>query len=65
MCGTGALTTGELDADRMGSYRKLERELRAIEARSNKRVGRELKRRWKTRARETRQERKYGKSKRR
>jgi hypothetical protein len=45
----------------MGSYRKLERELRAIEARSNKRVGRELKRRWKARARETRQERKYGK----
>jgi ribosome biogenesis GTPase len=56
-----ALATGELDAARMGSYRKLERELRAIEARSNKRVGRELKRRWKTRARETRQERKYGK----
>jgi ribosome biogenesis GTPase / thiamine phosphate phosphatase len=56
-----ALTTGELDGDRMRSYRKLERELRAIEARSNKRVGRELKRRWKQRARETRQERKYGK----
>jgi ribosome biogenesis GTPase len=56
-----ALTTGELDGDRMRSYRKLERELRAIEARSNKRVGRELKRRWKARARETRQERKYGK----
>ena len=56
-----ALTTGELDGDRMRSYRKLERELRAIEARSNKRIGRELKRRWKTRARETRQERKYGK----
>ena len=47
--------------ERMRSYRKLERELRAIEARSNKRVGRELKRRWKARARETRQERKYGK----
>ena len=43
-----ALTTGELDGDRMRSYRKLERELRAIEARSNKRIGRELKRRWKT-----------------
>jgi ribosome biogenesis GTPase len=57
----GALATGELDAARMQSYRKLERELRAIEARSNKRVGRELKRRWKARARETRQARKYGK----
>jgi ribosome biogenesis GTPase len=56
-----ALAAGELAWERMGSYRKLERELRAIEARSNKRVARELKRRWKTRARETRQERKYGK----
>jgi ribosome biogenesis GTPase / thiamine phosphate phosphatase len=57
----GALATGELALERMRSYRKLERELRAIEARSNKRVARELKRRWKTRARETRQERRYGK----
>jgi ribosome biogenesis GTPase len=56
-----ALASGELAWERMKSYRKLERELRAIEARSNKRVGRELKRRWKARARETRQERKYGK----
>jgi len=55
-----ALATGELSSERMRSYRKLERELRAIEARSNKRVHRELKRRWKTRARETRQERRYG-----
>jgi ribosome biogenesis GTPase len=55
-----ALATGELASERMRSYRKLERELRAIEARSNTRVHRELKRRWKTRARETRQERKYG-----
>jgi ribosome biogenesis GTPase / thiamine phosphate phosphatase len=58
---TEALASGELGWERMKSYRKLERELRAIEARSNKRVGRELKRRWKARARETRQERKYGK----
>ncbi len=58
---TEALAAGELSWERMKSYRKLERELRAIEARSNKRVGRELKRRWKARARETRQERKYGK----
>jgi ribosome biogenesis GTPase / thiamine phosphate phosphatase len=56
-----ALETGALDAERMKSYRKLERELRAIEARSNKRVGRELKRRWKARARETKQARRYGK----
>jgi ribosome biogenesis GTPase / thiamine phosphate phosphatase len=56
-----ALATGALDAARMASYRRLERELRAIEARSDKRVARELKRRWKTRARETRQERRYGK----
>jgi ribosome biogenesis GTPase len=56
-----ALASGELAWERMQSYRKLGRELRAIEARSNKRVGRELKRRWKARARETRQERKYGK----
>jgi ribosome biogenesis GTPase len=58
---TGALATGELSGERMRSYRKLERELRAIEARSNKRVARELKRRWKSRARETRQERRHGK----
>jgi ribosome biogenesis GTPase len=56
-----ALASGELAWERMKSYRKLDRELRAIEARSNKRVGRELKRRWKARARETRQARKYGK----
>jgi ribosome biogenesis GTPase len=58
---SAALTSGVLDPERMRSYRKLERELRAIEARSNKRVHRELKRRWKQRARETRQERRYGK----
>jgi ribosome biogenesis GTPase len=56
-----ALASNELTWERMKSYRKLERELRAIEARSNKRVHRELKRRWKARARETRQGRKYGK----
>jgi ribosome biogenesis GTPase len=57
----GALATGELDPARMRSYRKLERELRAIEARSSKRVSRELKRRWKSRAREVRYERRHGK----
>jgi ribosome biogenesis GTPase len=56
-----ALATGRLDPARMASYRKLERELHAIEARSNKRVHRELKQRWKARARETKQARRYGK----
>jgi ribosome biogenesis GTPase len=56
-----ALESGVLDPERMRSYRKLERELRAIEARSNKRVNRELKRRWKARAREVRYERRHGK----
>ena len=56
-----ALASGELAWERMRSYRKLERELRAIEARFSKRAHRELKRRWKQRARETRQARRYGK----
>ena len=34
-----ALETGELDAGRWANYRKLQRELRAIEARSSTRVG--------------------------
>jgi ribosome biogenesis GTPase len=55
-----ALESGELDSARWASYLKLERELRAIEARSNSRVRRELKRRWRARARETRRERRYG-----
>lgn len=56
-----ALGSGELEAERYASYRKLERELRAIEARSSSRVRRELKRRWRQRAREARAERRYGK----
>jgi ribosome biogenesis GTPase / thiamine phosphate phosphatase len=55
-----ALETGALDPARWASYRKLERELRAIEARSSSRVRRELKRRWRQRARETRAARRYG-----
>jgi ribosome biogenesis GTPase len=55
-----ALDTGALDHGRWASYLKLERELRAIEARSSTRVSRELKRRWKQRARESRQARRYG-----
>jgi ribosome biogenesis GTPase len=55
-----ALETGELDPGRWSSYRKLQRELRAVEARSSARVRRELKRRWRARARETRRARRYG-----
>jgi ribosome biogenesis GTPase len=55
-----ALETGELDPARWANYGKLQREMRAVEARSNTRVHRELKRRWKARARETRQARRYG-----
>jgi len=55
-----ALATGTLDPARWQSYLKLQRELRAIEARSSKRVSRELKRRWRQRAREVRSARRYG-----
>ena len=55
-----ALETGLLDPGRWANYGKLQRELRAIEARSSSRVRRELKRRWKARARETRRARRYG-----
>jgi ribosome biogenesis GTPase len=55
-----ALETGALDGGRWASYLKLQRELRAIEARSNKRVQRELKSRWRARAREVRRARRYG-----
>ena len=55
-----ALDSGSLDPGRWASYLRLQRELRAIEARSNTRVRRELKRRWRQRARETRRARRYG-----
>ena len=55
-----ALETGELDADRWQNYLKLQRELRAIEARSSRRIQRELKSRWRARARESRRARRYG-----
>ena len=55
-----ALNRGALDPGRWASYLKLQRELRAIEARSSTRVRRELKRRWRQRARETRHARRYG-----
>jgi ribosome biogenesis GTPase / thiamine phosphate phosphatase len=55
-----ALETGALDEDRWGSYLKLQRELRSIEARSNHRIQRELKSRWRARTREVRRARRYG-----
>jgi ribosome biogenesis GTPase len=55
-----ALETGELDEGRWANYLKLQRELRAIEARSSRRLQRELKSRWRARARETRRARRYG-----
>ena len=55
-----ALATGALDEERWTSYVKLQRELRAIEARSSRRIQRELKSRWRARTREVRQARRYG-----
>jgi ribosome biogenesis GTPase len=55
-----ALESGELDPGRWANYGKLQREMRAIEARSNHRIRRELKSRWRARARETRRARRYG-----
>jgi ribosome biogenesis GTPase len=55
-----ALESGVLDPERWQNYLKLERELRALEARRSSRVHRELKRRWRQRARETKQARRYG-----
>jgi ribosome biogenesis GTPase len=55
-----ALETGELDEERWMNYLKLQRELVAIERRSSRRLQRELKSRWRARARETRRARRYG-----
>ena len=55
-----ALASGELDTQRWQNYLKLQRELRSIEARSSKRLQRELKSRWRARARESRRARRYG-----
>jgi ribosome biogenesis GTPase len=54
-----ALETGALDRERWSSYNRLQRELRAVEARSNSRVRRELKQKWRQRARESRHARRY------
>lgn len=55
-----ALDAGRLDPERWANYLKLQRELRALEARRGTRIHRELKRRWRQRARETKQARRYG-----
>jgi ribosome biogenesis GTPase len=56
----GALEKGTLDPERWSNYGRLQRELRAVEARSSSRVRRELKQRWRQRARESRAARRYG-----
>ena len=56
-----ALESGVPDPERYKSYRKLERELRAIELRSSSRLRREAKQRWRQRTRESRAARRYGK----
>ena len=55
-----ALERGALDHERWASYLKLQRELRAIEARKGTREHRELKQRWRARTREARRARRYG-----
>jgi len=55
-----ALESGSLDPARWASYLKLGRELSRVTLRRGSREHRELKRRWKARARETRRERRYG-----
>ncbi len=54
-----ALADGTLAPERLASFRKLERELASIEARANKRIAAERKRRWRKRARESRHARRY------
>ena len=56
-----AIASGELDAARLASYRKLERELAAVQRRRGRRVSAKRKRKWHTRAYESRQARRYGK----
>jgi ribosome biogenesis GTPase len=55
-----ALDSGVLDPERWASYLKLQRELHSVRARKGTREHRELKRRWRARARETRHARRYG-----
>jgi ribosome biogenesis GTPase len=55
-----ALESGALDGGRWDNYLKLQRELRHVSMRRGSREHRELKRRWRERARETRRARRYG-----
>ncbi len=55
-----ALEAGALDPERWSSYLRLQRELRAVEARSSRRIQRELKSRYRSRTREVRRARRYG-----
>jgi len=57
---TTVVETGDLDPARWANYGQLQREMRAVEARSSRRIQRELKSRWRARARETRRARRYG-----
>lgn len=54
-----AIGGGTLDAERLDAYRKLQRELEALEARRNRRLQVERKRRWRQRARESRRARRF------
>jgi ribosome biogenesis GTPase len=56
-----ALEDGSLDPERWASYGKLEREMARLAGRRSHREHAELKRRWKERARETKQLKRYGK----
>src|SRR4051794_22462502 len=56
----GCAVREAVDPARMESYRRLQRELAATEARRSNRLRRELKQRWKQRTRESRQARRHG-----
>jgi ribosome biogenesis GTPase len=55
-----ALADGSLDPERWASYQKLERELKRLSGRRSRREHAELKRRWRTRAREVKAARRRG-----
>ena len=54
-----SIARGTLAQERYDAYLKLQRELRSIEIRSSRRLRSEAKRRWRQRARESRQARRY------
>jgi ribosome biogenesis GTPase len=56
----GCAVRANVDEARLKSYFKLQRELAAVANRSNVRVRRELKRRWRMRTREMRADRRRG-----